>query len=87
MTTFIKTKFKISEDQTNIDIYRVAANITKISCIKFNLPQNQYFKIHEDKAIISFKKKDVKMSKINMFKMDVNFMVKTIELLRFLHCT
>ena len=27
MTTFIKTKFKISEDQTNIDKYRLAANI------------------------------------------------------------
>ena len=29
MTTFIKTKFKISEDQTNIDKYRLAANITE----------------------------------------------------------
>ncbi len=28
MTTFIKTKFKISEDQTNIEKYRLAANIT-----------------------------------------------------------
>ncbi len=28
MITFIKTKFKISEDQTNIDKYRLAANIT-----------------------------------------------------------
>ncbi len=28
MTTFIKMKFKISEDQTNIDKYRLAANIT-----------------------------------------------------------
>ena len=28
MTTFIKTKFKISDDQTNIDKYRSAANIT-----------------------------------------------------------
>ncbi len=28
MTTFIKTKFKISDDQTNIDKYRLAANIT-----------------------------------------------------------
>ena len=27
MTTFIKTKFKISDDQTNIDKYRLAANI------------------------------------------------------------
>ncbi len=28
MTTFIKTKFKISDDQTNIDKYRLSANIT-----------------------------------------------------------
>ncbi len=28
MTTFIKTKFKISEDQMNNDKYRLAANIT-----------------------------------------------------------
>ena len=27
MTTFIKTKFKKSDDQTNIDKYRAAANI------------------------------------------------------------
>ncbi len=29
MTTFIKTKFKISDDQANIDKYRLAANITE----------------------------------------------------------
>ena len=29
MTTFIKTKFKKSDDHTNIDKYRVAANITE----------------------------------------------------------
>ena len=29
MTTFKKTKFKISDDQTNIDKYRLAANITE----------------------------------------------------------
>ena len=36
MTTFIKTKFEKSDDQTNIDIYRVAANIdsTILTCIK-----------------------------------------------------
>ena len=28
MTTFIKTNFKISDDQTNIDMYRLVANIT-----------------------------------------------------------
>ena len=29
MTTFIKTKIKISDDQTNIDKYRLAANINE----------------------------------------------------------
>ena len=29
MTTFIKTKCKKSDDQTNIDKYRLAANITE----------------------------------------------------------
>ena len=29
MTTFIKTKFKKSDDQTNIDKYIVVANITE----------------------------------------------------------
>ncbi len=29
MTTFIKTKFKKSDDQMNIEKYRVAANITE----------------------------------------------------------
>ncbi len=55
MITFIKTKLKNSDDQTNIDRYRVAANIRyKISYIKINLPKNYHSKIH-DKAIISYK--------------------------------
>ena len=33
MTTFIKTKFKISDDQTNIGKYRLAANITEYHII------------------------------------------------------
>ena len=33
MTTFIKTKFKKSDDQTNNDIYRIAANITEYHII------------------------------------------------------
>ena len=44
MTTFIKTKFKISDDQTNIDKYRLSVKITdyyiiskcqKSSCLKW----------------------------------------------------
>ncbi len=33
MTTFIKTKLTKSDDQTNIDKYRVAANITEYHII------------------------------------------------------
>ncbi len=33
MTTFTKTKFKISGDQTNIDKHRLAANITEYHII------------------------------------------------------
>ena len=33
MTTFIKTKFKKSDNQTNIDKYRVVANITEYHII------------------------------------------------------
>ena len=50
MTTFIKTKFKILDDQTNIDKYRVAATITECY-IKINLPYKHHSKIYDDKAI------------------------------------
>ncbi len=41
MTTFIKTKFKISDDRTNIDKYRLAANITEYHIIsKLNLNES-----------------------------------------------
>ncbi len=33
MTTLIKTKFKISDEQRNIDKYRLAANITEYHII------------------------------------------------------
>ena len=42
MTTFIKTKFKKSDDQTNIDKYRVAANIIEY---QINLHQDHCFKL------------------------------------------
>ena len=46
MKTFIKTKFKISDDQTNIDKNRLAANITEISYyIIINLTTNHYYKL------------------------------------------
>ena len=43
MTTFIKTKFKISDDKTNIDKYRLS---TKISVyLKINLATNHNYKL------------------------------------------
>ena len=56
MTTFIKAKFKKSDDQTNIDKYRVAANITEYHIqkyVKVNLTKNHPFKIFDDEAIFS----------------------------------
>ena len=68
MTTFIKMKFMKTDDQTNIELintYRVAANIILYqdysSIPKFmNIRQSFYVK-----------KIYVRMSKINMFRMDV----------------
>ncbi len=37
MTTFTKAKLKKSDDQTNIDKFRVTANITEYQNIKINL--------------------------------------------------
>ncbi len=39
MTTFIKTKFNISDDQTNIDKYRLAENITEYPIISILILQ------------------------------------------------
>ncbi len=60
MSTFIKAKLEKSDDQTNIDNYRVASNITEYHIPKFIIIRQL---IHE--------KIDLKMSKINMFKMDI----------------
>ena len=54
MTTFIKVNLKKSDDQTNMDKYTVATNVTKYhnKYIIINLPKNHNFKIRGDKAII-----------------------------------
>ena len=72
MTTFIKTKFKKSDDQTNIDKYRVAANITEY--------QNNLQKFMEKRQLFH-----VKNQQVSNGLMDI--LVTIIELLRFLHCT
>ncbi len=65
MTTFIKKKFKISDDQTNIEKYRLAANITEYHIIsKLILQKKHYSKIYDDKVIISCKTFPVERKKI-----------------------
>ncbi len=71
MTQFIKTKLKKSDDQTNIDRYRVDTNITeykiilRLIFIRIIIPKfmknGNYFML----------KMYVNMSKINIFKMDI----------------
>ncbi len=60
MTTFIKAKFKKSENKMNIEKYRVAANIAEY---QINLPENHYSKIHDIK-------KYAKISKNYIFKLN-----------------
>ena len=69
MATFIKMKFKISDAQTNINKYRLAANITEyhiLSKFIFLRIITQKFMIKQLFHIKMY----VKMSKI-MFKIDV----------------
>ena len=42
MTTFIKAKLKKSDDQTNIDKYRVAANITENHIISKSYEESSF---------------------------------------------
>ena len=55
MTTFIKTKLKKSDDQTNIDKYRVVVNITEYHDIKINRPKNHHSEIVSEIIIPSLK--------------------------------
>ena len=71
MKAFIKTKLKKSDDQTNIEKYRVAANIITIISYQNYSFLETLFPIHDYKANISCKKMYIKMSKINIFKMDI----------------
>ncbi len=50
MSTFLKAKLKISDNKTNIDKYRVAANV--IILYQNHFSNNHHSKIHDDKAII-----------------------------------
>ena len=84
MTTFIKTKFKKSDNQTNIDKYKVAANITvyhiisKLIFLRIIIPK--FMKIRQ-----LFHLKNVKINMLKVGQRD--FLVTIIELLRFLKKT
>ena len=53
MTTFIKVKLKKSDDWTNIDKYRVPANIIEYH---INILKNRRSKLRDDQSIDSFKR-------------------------------
>ena len=72
MTTFIKTKFnKKADDHTDIDKYRIPAIITeyhiisKLIFLRIVIPK--FMKMRQ----LFHEKMFVKISKINMFKMEV----------------
>ena len=81
MTTFIKTKFKISDDQTNIDKNRITANITEYHIISKSIFQRiiipKFMMIRQ----LFHVKMYVIMSKINMSIMRNHFLVTIIQLL------
>ena len=80
MITFIKTKFKKSDDKTNIDKQRVAKNNTEYNIISklifLRIIIQKFMKIRQ----LFHVQMDAKISKINMFKIDV-------WTLRSLYCT
>ena len=81
MTTFIKNKFKKSDNQTNIDKYRVAVNITEYDI------RNNYTEIEIDRIILTYVHKLInqKRQRIVMLIMDIlTFLVMMIELFCFL---
>ena len=64
MTAFIKTKLKRSNDETSIDKYRVAANITEYHIISKII----FLRLIIQKFMKKKRLFHVKMSKINIFK-------------------
>ncbi len=55
MTIFRKLKLKKTDDQTNIDKYSIASNITEYHYIKINIPKNHHSQLHDNKPIIPCK--------------------------------
>ena len=72
MTTFIKTKFKKSDYQTNIDKYKVAANITEYHIISKLIFLRIIIPIFKKiRQLFHVKNVWKNVKKINMFKMDI----------------
>ncbi len=67
MTTFMKAKLKKSDDQMNIDKYRLAANIREYHIISKLL----FIRIIIPKFMMIRKLFHVKKPEINMFKIDI----------------
>ena len=68
MTTIIKASLNKSDDQTNIDIYKVAVNITKYHIIS----KLFFLRIIIPKFMIVRQLFHVKYTKINMYKNGVH---------------
>ncbi len=86
MITFIKPKFKKSNDQTNIDKYRVYKyygyhTISKLIFLRLIIPKFMW------KRQLFHLKMYVKMSKSTCLNGRMDFVVRIIEFLRLLHCT
>ncbi len=82
MTTFIKAKLKKSDDQANIDKYRVAANITE-----YHILSKLIFRRIIIPKFIMTRQFQVKDECPNQYVLNgrKDFKVTIIELLRFLH--
>ncbi len=63
MTTFIIAKLKKSDDQTNIDKYKVAENITEYHIISILI-----FQIYDDKELLHVRNV---CKNVNILKMDI----------------
>ena len=73
MTSFIKTKFNKSDDQTNID---------NIDSCKITEYQNKSSKIHGEKAIISCKKCMSNCQKSTSLNGRMDFLIIIIEFIK-----
>ena len=86
LTTFTKTKFKKSDDQTNIDKYRVAVDITefhiisKFHILRINIPK--FMKIGQLFHVTKYAKKIKKSSYLGTYELfSLNYWVASLSTL------